>query len=122
VKTTKLNQQWQTNATYMLVKNWGWYYLISVLNDFSRRILARRLQPAMTAGDFSDVIEDACESAGLDSIQQANRQRLVTDNRPALTLKDFGRYLEVNWKKRFDSDQKEKITGENACSEASRKC
>jgi putative transposase len=59
IKTTKPNQQWLTDATYMLVKNWGWYYLISVLDDFSRRIPAWRLQSAMAAGDFSDAIEDA---------------------------------------------------------------
>ena len=95
VKTTEINQQWQTDATYLLVKNWGWYYLISVLDDFSRRILAWRLQSAMTTGDFSDVIEAACESIGFDSLPKMNRPRLVTDNGAALISKDFGRYLEI---------------------------
>jgi len=95
VKTSKPNQQWQTDATYLLVKNWGWYYLISVLDDFSRRILAWRLQSAMATGDFSDVIEDACESVGLSSMPEADRPRLVTDNGAALISRDFGRYLEI---------------------------
>jgi len=95
VKTTKPNQQWQTDATYLLVKNWGWYYLISVLDDFSRRILAWRLQSAMATGDFSDVIEDACESVGLSSMPEMDRPRLVTDHGAALISRDFGRYLEI---------------------------
>ena len=95
VKTSRPNQQWQTDATYLLVKNWGWYYLISVLDDFSRRILAWLLQSAMSTGDFSDVIEDACEAVGLSSIPEADRPRLVTDNGAALISRDFGRYLEI---------------------------
>lgn len=95
VKTTRPNQQWQTDATYLLVKNWGWYYLISVLDDFSRRILAWRLQSAMTAGDFSDVVEAAWEAAGLHSLPAAERPRLVTDRGAALISRDFGQYLEI---------------------------
>jgi transposase InsO family protein len=78
-----------------LVKNWGWYYLISVLNDFSRRILAWRLQSAMATGDFSDVIEAACESVDFASIPETNRPRVVIDRGPALISRDFGRYLEI---------------------------
>ena len=95
VKTTEINQQWQTDATDLLVKHGGWYYLISVLDDFSRRILAWRLQSSMTTGDFSDVIESACESVGLGSMPEMNRPRLVTDNGAVLISKDFGHYLET---------------------------
>ena len=95
VKTTRPNEQWQTDATYLLVKNWGWYYLISVLDDFSRRILAWRLQSAMTAGDFSDVIEAACDVTGISNTPAIKMPTLVTDNGPALISKDFGQYLEA---------------------------
>jgi RNA-directed DNA polymerase len=95
VKTSRPNEQWQTDATYLLVKNWGWYYLISVLDDFSRRILAWRLQAAMTAADFSEVVEAACEATGVEEAPLQRRPRLVTDNGSALISKDFGQYLEA---------------------------
>ena len=95
IKTTRPNQQWQTDATYLLVKNWGWYYLISVLDDFSRRILAWGLHTTMRAGDFSQVVEAACERTGVEQAPLSDRPRLVTDRGPALISKDFGQYLET---------------------------
>jgi transposase InsO family protein len=95
VKTSRPNEQWQTDATYMLVKNWGWYYLISVLDDFSRRIIAWRLQSTMTTEAFSEVIEDACEETGMDDVPTKQRARLVTDRGPALISQAFGDYLEA---------------------------
>ena len=49
----------------------------------------------MAAGDFSAVIEAACESAGIHLIPEMDRPRLVTDRGPALLSQDFGRYLEI---------------------------
>ncbi len=96
IKTTRPNQQWQTDATYLLVKNWGWYYLISILDDYSRKILAWRLQDSMDAHAFADVVEDACEAAGLDAIPPTvTKPRLVTDRGPALISVIFGDYLEA---------------------------
>ena len=94
-KTRRPNQQWQTDSTYILVKNWGWYYLISVLDDFSRRILAWKLQSCQNADAFGEVIELACDATGMDDVPIDDRARLLSDNGAALISKPFGDYLEA---------------------------
>ena len=81
VKTTRSNQQWQSDASYFFVVGWGWYYLISVLDDFSRMILAWDLRLDMTAASISDVVEQAVAFTGMRHVpvgrqdQTAHRQR-----------------------------------------------
>jgi len=95
VKTKRPNQMWQTDATYLLVKNWGWYYLISILDDYSRKILAWRLQGAMDANAFSEVVELACEATGMDEVLVEGRAKLLSDNGAALISRPFGEYLQA---------------------------
>lgn len=94
VKTKRPNEMWQTDATYLFVKNWGWYYLISVLDDFSRRIQAWRLQISMDAGAFSEVVELACENSGVRDAQVSGLN-LLSDNGPSLVSAAFGEFLET---------------------------
>ena len=48
-KTIAPNQLWQTDFTYLKVTGWGWFYLSTVLDDFSRYIIAWKLCTTMKA-------------------------------------------------------------------------
>ncbi len=65
VKTKRVNEQWQSDASYFFVMGWGWYYLISVLDDFSRYILAWDLESNMKTESISEVVERAIEWTGM---------------------------------------------------------
>jgi len=50
-KTTRPDEMWQTDFTYFKIIGWGWMYLSTVLDDFSRYIIAWRLCSTMCASD-----------------------------------------------------------------------
>jgi len=56
-KTTAPNQLWQTDFTYLKVTGWGWYYLSTVLDDFSRYIVAWKLCNTMQASDVTETLD-----------------------------------------------------------------
>ena len=56
-KTTAPNQLWQTDFTYLKVIGWGWFYLSTVLDDFSRYVIAWKLCTSMAASDVTATLE-----------------------------------------------------------------
>ena len=62
-KTTAPNQLWQTDFTYLKVIGWGWFYLSTVLDDFSRYIIAWKLCTTMKAEDVTATTGLKVESA-----------------------------------------------------------
>jgi putative transposase len=73
-KTTAINQLWQTDFTYLKITGWGWYYLSTVLDDFSRYIVAWRLGPGSKTR--------ACAMYGEHRIIRKPRARSSAGTRP----------------------------------------
>jgi putative transposase len=95
IKTTRINEQWQSDASYFFVVGWGWYYLISVLDDYSRFILAWDLKPDMTTASISDVVEQAVAWTGMKQVPVEDRTRLLTDNGSGYVARAFDDYLQM---------------------------
>ena len=63
-KTTHPNEMWQTDFTYFKIIGWGWMYLSTVLDDFSRYIIAWKLCSTMRAEDVTDTLDMALAASG----------------------------------------------------------
>ena len=94
-KTTGPNQMWATDASYFKVIGWGYYYLVTVMDDFSRFILAHKLQRDMTSDSFIEVVQDAVDRTGMTEIPVADRTRLLSDNGSGYLSRAFRDYLQM---------------------------
>jgi putative transposase len=93
-KTTAPNQLWQTDFTYLKVTGWGWYYLSTVLDDFSRFIVAWKLCATMRATDVTETLDLALAASGLDQVTIVHRPRLLTDNGASYIAGDLAEWLD----------------------------
>jgi len=93
-KTTAPNQLWQTDFTYLKVIGWGYFYLSTILDDFSRYIVAWKLCTNMKAGDVTDTLELALEASGCASAKVRHKPRLLSDNGSSYISGDLAEWLE----------------------------
>jgi putative transposase len=93
-KTTAPNQLWQTDFTYLKVIGWGWYYLSTILDDFSRYIIAWKLCTTMKAEDVTDTLELALKASELDQVNVVHRPRLLSDNGSSYISADLANWLD----------------------------
>ncbi len=88
--TTAPNQLWQTDFTYFKIKHWGWYYISTVLDDYSRYILPWELCPGMQATDVERTVQAALKASSLRADQ---RPRMLSDNGSAYVSRYLKEYL-----------------------------
>jgi len=85
--TRAVNELWQTDFTWFKVVHWGWYYLSTVLDDYSRYILAWRLCQGMATEDVQQTLDDASQFTGIHRVKVVYRPRLLSDNGPCYVAK-----------------------------------
>jgi transposase InsO family protein len=95
-KTTRVNEMWQTDFTDFKIIGWGWMYLSTVLDDFSRYIIAWKLCTSMCAEDVTDTLDLALKASGCDSATVLHKPRLLSDNGPCYVAGDLAEYIEAN--------------------------
>jgi transposase InsO family protein len=95
-KTTRPNEMWQTDFTYFKIVGWGWMYLSTVLDDFSRYIIAWKLCTTMRAEDVTDTLELALTASGCDRAAVLHKPQLLSDNGPSYIAGELAQWIEAN--------------------------
>ena len=69
--------------------------MVTVMDDFSRFILAWRLQVDMTSRSLIEVVQDAVDLTGMTDVQVEDRTRLLSDNGSGYVSRLFREYLQL---------------------------
>ncbi|QUT05103.1 IS3 family transposase [Sphingobium phenoxybenzoativorans] len=95
-QTSRPNEMWQTDFTYFKIIGWGWVYLSTVLDDYSRYIIAWKLCTTMRAEDVTDTLDMALAASGCDHANVLHRPRLLSDNGPSYIASELAEYIDAN--------------------------
>ena len=89
-ETTYVNQMWQTDFTYFKIYGWGWYYLSTILDDYSRFIVSWELCSSMKAMDVKSTIDKALFTVDL---PKDRPPKLLSDNGSCYISNELSEYL-----------------------------
>jgi len=94
-KTGRPNELWATDCCHLRVTDWGWYYLVTVMDDYSRLILGWDLKTDMAGGSLEDVVQLAVDATGMTSVPVEDRTVLLSDNGAGYISGQFNEYLRL---------------------------
>jgi len=94
-KTTRPNELWASDCCHLRLVDWGWYYLVTVMDDFSRFILGWDLKTDMTGGSLEDVVQQAIDFTGMTDVPVEDRTVLLSDNGSGYISQQFNKYLRL---------------------------
>ncbi len=94
-KTKRPNELWATDCCHLRVADWGWYYLVTVMDDYSRLILGWDLKTDMAGGSLEDVVQLAVDATGMTDVPVEDRTVLLSDNGAGYISSQFNEYLRL---------------------------
>jgi len=94
-KTRHPNELWATDCCHLKVVDWGWYYLVTVMDDFSRFILSWDLKLDMSGRSLEDVVQQAVDFTGMTDVAVEDRTVLLSDNGAGYICQQFNEYLHL---------------------------
>lgn len=74
----------------------GWIYLSTVLDDFSRYMIAWKLCTNMRAKDVTDTLDLVLAASGCDSATVQHKPRLLSEIDPSYIANELDEYIEAN--------------------------
>ena len=89
--TSRVNEMWQTDFTYLKVIGWGWYYLSTVMDDYSRYIVSWELCTTMKAVDVQNTLNKALNHP---YVPLNPKPKLLSDNGSCYISKELGLFLD----------------------------
>jgi len=94
-KTKQPNELWASDCCHLKVIDWGWYYMETVMDDFSRFILSWDLKVDMAGGSLEDVVQQAVDFTGMTDVPVEDRTVLLSDNGAGYISQQFNEYLRL---------------------------
>ncbi|MEE3004267.1 MAG: DDE-type integrase/transposase/recombinase [Chloroflexota bacterium] len=92
-ETSGPRQVWATGASYFRVVGWGYYHMVTVMDDYSRFILAWKPRLDMTSDSLIQVVQLAIDATGMAEAPLADRTRPLSDNGSGYVSRVFRDYL-----------------------------
>jgi putative transposase len=94
-KTKDPNELWASDCCHLRVMDWGWYYLVTVMDDYSRFILGWDLKTDMAGSSLEDVVQLAVDATGMTDVPVEDRTMLLSDNGAGYISQQFNEYLRL---------------------------
>ena len=94
VKYTDEKHYFVSESSVYRILGWGWFYLSTILDDYSRYIIAWKLCTTMKAEDVTATLDLALQASGCDSATVVAKPRLLSDNGSSYIAGDLADYIE----------------------------